>query len=87
MNKGDVVFLYVSFDQSNTRAIEFIKDREFKGVHLFDTKGFNSEVAMKYNIQSIPRYVLIDKQGQLISDKGPRPSAHPEEMIRNALSK
>jgi thiol-disulfide isomerase/thioredoxin len=83
----DIVFLYVSFDHTKEILDHFIKERTFTGTHLVDSKGFSSDAALKYNIASIPRHILVDKAGNLVSADAPRPSAHPEDMLNAALAK
>lgn len=82
----DVVFLYVSFDNSPEKLKSFIYLKSFQGIHLYDTKGFASEISEKYEINSIPRYFLIDKNGFIINRDAPRPSLNPESLIENALN-
>jgi thiol-disulfide isomerase/thioredoxin len=85
-DEEDIVFLYVSFDSSKEKVVDFIAKKEFAGIHLFNPKGFNSEASRKYKIRGIPRYILVGKDGMLISDDAPRPSnPNSETMIRNAL--
>ena len=81
----DIVFLYVSFDNNKETLKRFIKEKDFTGLHLIDTKGFSSDAAMHYHISGIPRYILVDRKGNLVSSDAHRPSTHPEEMIDNAL--
>lgn len=81
----DIVFLYVSLDNSEQRAKNFIALKDFKGTHWFSPEGFSSDAAKKYNIRAIPRYLLIDKNGLLVNDNAPRPSAHPELLLSEAL--
>jgi|GEM_PF-1202614 len=83
----DVVFLYVSFDGSLEYLNRFLEDRKFTGTHLVERKGFGSEAAQRYNIAGIPRYILVDKKGLLLSADAPRPSSHPEEIIDKALER
>lgn len=83
--RDDIVFLYISFDSPQSKAEGFIKKREFTGIHLFSSKGFASEAARKYNISSIPRYILVDKDGKLITGDAPRPSHNPKELINSVL--
>jgi len=81
----DVVFVYVSFDRSPEKLKSIIKLKSFQGVHLYDTKGFASEISQKYNVNSLPRYFLIDKNGFIINSDAPRPSQNPNLLIENAL--
>ena len=81
----DVVFLYVSLDQRKEDWKRFLKEKSLSGNQLIEPKGFGADVALLYNISSIPRYLLVDRDGMLISERAPRPSENAEEIIRNAL--
>jgi hypothetical protein len=83
----DVVFLYVSFDRSSELMSRLLKDRSIYGTQLIDSKGFGSDAALKYNIGGIPRYLVVDKDGLLISADAPRPSMHPDDLLGRLLSK
>lgn len=41
---------------------------------IFLSQGWKSEVADRYNINAIPRYFLIDKNGRIANHNAPRPS-------------
>lgn len=81
----DIVFLYVSLDHSLEKVKAFVKSNAFDGIHLIDTKGFASDVANRYEINYIPHYFLIDKDGLLKNSNAPRPSGLPEEMLLELL--
>jgi len=81
----DVIFLYVSLDNSAEKLKKFVETQSFNGTHLISPKGFLSDVAQLYEINGIPHYFLIDKKGVIISSDAPRPSLHPEELIEKAL--
>lgn len=81
----DVVFLYVSMDHSLDKLKKFIASKSFDGIHLIDQKGFASDVADMYKINSIPHYFIIDKNGYLVNQDAPRPSTNPEELIEMLL--
>jgi peroxiredoxin len=83
--KKDVVFLYVSFDRSPEKLKSFIESKTFEGIHLNDPKGFASKVAELYEVNSLPRYFLIDKKGFIVNSDAPRPGANPEKLIDSLL--
>ncbi|MFV0483917.1 MAG: TlpA family protein disulfide reductase [Bacteroidales bacterium] len=71
----DIVFLSVSVDEKKNEQKwkDFVKKEELGGIQLF-AGGFKSDIAQSYNIQSIPRFILIDKEGKMVSASSPRPS-------------
>ena len=73
----DVAFLYISVDENLTAWKKFLaKDSDFSNaIHAATYTGWKSELSEKYLIQSIPRYFLIDKEGNIISANAPRPSS------------
>jgi thiol-disulfide isomerase/thioredoxin len=83
----DVVFLYFSFDHSAEVLKHFIKEKNFTGVHVNDPKEFASDAAIKYHINSIPRHIIVDKNGILVNSDAPRPSSQPEQILDKALGK
>lgn len=70
----DVVFLYVSIDDSEDKWKKAIADDKIEGIHLLSTGGMNSVVAKAFNISSIPRYVLIGRDGKIVDNDTTRPS-------------
>ena len=70
--KKDIVFLYISIDQDIEK---WKKAVEKLGLKDFGENGHSYEVAGKYGVSSIPRYMIIDKKGNLVNDKAPRPSS------------
>jgi thiol-disulfide isomerase/thioredoxin len=81
----DVVFLSVAFDSNHDRLNRFLAKKPINGTVLVEEKGFGSKVAGDYQIQSIPRYCVIDKVGNLLNDNAPRPSSKPDDIIDAAL--
>ncbi|ADB36843.1 TlpA family protein disulfide reductase [Spirosoma linguale] len=82
-------FIYISIDE-NSAAWE----RAMNQIGLPKKNSFllpyfkKSQLYKKYNISTIPRYLLIDKQGNLISDDAPRPSDPKiREKLNNLLKK
>jgi thiol-disulfide isomerase/thioredoxin len=73
----NVVFMSVSTDVSKDYAKwkSFYKTNDLKGVQLFGGDDCKKTVLLTYNITGIPRFVLVGKDGKLISDSAPRPSS------------
>lgn len=78
----DVVFLYVSLDENEQHWLRSIKARNIQGIHL-NSKGIDSQVALSYDIQQVPSFFLIDKDGNLFDKQAKRPSneALAEDMM------
>ena len=50
--------------------------------------NINNKFSDYFDISSIPRYIILDKNGNVYSTKGPRPSQSTEwESILNSLLK
>ncbi|QQS98313.1 TlpA family protein disulfide reductase [Sphingobacterium spiritivorum] len=70
----DVIFLYVSIDDSEDKWRQAIKEDQIEGVHLLSKGGIKSVVAKAFNISGIPRYVIIGRDGKIVDNDAPRPS-------------
>jgi len=76
----NVVFLYVSIDDKEDAWKRGIDNLSISGMHT-RTPGWSGEIAQLYKIQSVPSYFLIDKKGNFVVPKTPRPS-QTDEVIR-----
>ncbi|MBS0027335.1 TlpA family protein disulfide reductase [Chitinophaga sp. 22321] len=74
MHGQDVTFLSVSVDEQkdHQKWKDFIASEKLGGVQLF-ASGW-SDIAKFYNIKGIPRFMVFDKQGNIVSTDAPRPS-------------
>jgi thiol-disulfide isomerase/thioredoxin len=73
----DVVFLYVSIDENEAAWKKGIEAMSISGVHT-RTSGWGGEIAKMYKIESVPAYYLIDKKGNFVLKRTPRPSQSAE---------
>lgn len=83
----DIVFLFVSIDENAAAWKKAREHEKINGVHLLAKEGFQSQVLMDYGIKGIPHYLLIDKQGNIISSNAARPSGGIEKKIEEYLTK
>ena len=54
-----------------------------KGVQLYADKAWNSDIVKNYLISGIPRFMLIDREGNIINVKAPRPSGIIKDVLYN----
>ena len=82
----DVVFLYVSLDSQAADWQKYLAARQVaspNAVQLHDGGAFDGPAPRAFNVQSIPSYWLIGRDGRIIANNPPRPSTSP--AIDNAL--
>ena len=85
----NIRFISISIDERNRslynydKWIEYVKDEKLSGIHLFADNAWKSEFIKSYNINSIPRYLLIDDKGFIISSDAPRPS---DKSLRDKIN-
>lgn len=83
----DVKWLYVSVDDASAKEkwVESIAKHELDGIQLFSGGGWDASITDLYQIQGIPRYILVDKEGNIHSANAPRPSSG--DLIYNEIQK
>ncbi len=69
----DIVFASVSLDVSKPAWLKAVKDEGLHGAVLHAEGAFKNAFPVQYGIQAIPRFMLIDANGKLISDNMPKP--------------
>ena len=52
-----------------------VKEKQLTGTQLFTGNGWNTDFIQDYKINAIPRFLLIDTQGNIIDADAPRPSS------------
>ena len=73
LNTKNIIFLYVSIDQNNDswiRAINKLKSDPSKNFLLRN----DSKLKNLFVLQTIPKYIIIDRRGNIFSPDAPRPS-------------
>lgn len=81
----DIVFLSVSVDDNKEAWEKMIKEKELGGVQLF-ANGWSTEIMKNYSINGIPRFMLFDKDGNIISLDASRPSnENTSKMLTQSL--
>jgi thiol-disulfide isomerase/thioredoxin len=76
MSDKDIVFVSISVDQLKDKETwkKMVVDEGLKGYQLFADNSFRSHFIREFAIESIPRFILIDKGGKIVNADAPRPS-------------
>ncbi|SMC70570.1 TlpA family protein disulfide reductase [Pedobacter nyackensis] len=77
----DIAFVSITVDQEKDKPkwLKMIKDDHMTGIQLFG--GVGNEFSKHYAIRTIPRFLVFDKQGKLVTGDAPRPSDRKLKMI------
>jgi thiol-disulfide isomerase/thioredoxin len=86
----NIVFVNISIDAKNEygkwRAM--VPEKNVGGIQLMADKGLASEFMKFYSVGLIPRSIMLDQEGQIISQHAPRPSSKDiRTFINDILSK
>ncbi len=76
LHEENIEFVSVSIDKEADKEkwMKFVEEKELKGVQLMADGAWKSDVVTEYNIQGIPRFLLIDEEGKILSANAKRPS-------------
>jgi thiol-disulfide isomerase/thioredoxin len=84
----DIAIVSISVDEEKDKEKwkTFVEKEELKGIQLYG-KGW-SEFAKYYDIRGIPRFLVFDQEGRIVTVDSPRPS-QPElkELLLSTLNK
>jgi len=69
-----------SWEKANENWRNMVAEEELQGIQLFSPQGFESQFIKDYVSIGIPRFVLIDPEGKIVSAVAPRPSS--KELIK-----
>lgn len=96
----NIEFVSISVDngrgyQADSREAAFIAakegwktmvaEKELGGIQLFSDKAFQSDFITAYKINAIPRFLLIDPDGNIVSADAPRPSSESLTKLFDSL--
>lgn len=75
----NIEFVSISIDQAKDHDAwkKMVAEKELKGIQLFADKDWSSDFVKNYAINGIPRFILLDTEGNIISADAARPS-NPE---------
>jgi len=84
----DLAIVSLSIDkmENKDKWLKMIKDQELQGIQILADKDWNSDFVTSYNITGIPRFILIDPEGNIYDADAPRPSDPRLKELLSSLS-
>lgn len=75
-HNSPVEFVSISIDVEGDfeKWQNMVADKELKGIQLFADKDWQSDFVKAYAIDGIPRFIVIDDQGNIVDPNAARPS-------------
>ena len=73
----NIVFVSISIDvdKDHDKWKNFVSEKQLGGVQLFADKNWYSDFMTSYGVTSIPRFILIDPNGNVVKGNASRPSS------------
>ncbi|MBI9042109.1 MAG: TlpA family protein disulfide reductase [Lutibacter sp.] len=73
----NIQFVSISVDMPDFHEAwkEMVKKEELGGIQLYADKNFESKFIVDYGINAIPRFILLDPNGNIVDSDAERPSS------------
>lgn len=82
----NIEFVSISIDSQKDydKWKNMVSDKGMKGIQLYADNAFESEFIKLYQINAIPRFILIDPKGNIVAANAPKPS---DQELKDMLDK
>ncbi|MGJ8734040.1 MAG: TlpA family protein disulfide reductase [Cellulophaga sp.] len=87
-NNDNIVFISLSVDTDRAykKWQDYVKGENLGGIQIIADKALQSKFITDYQIKAIPRFILIDPEGKIVSANAPRPSDEKIINLFNSLN-
>ena len=74
-DRNDIVFIGVSHDGLSQKGVwkKFVAKKGWKNIELL--ANYDQSIGKYYKIEGIPRFMIFDKEGKVVTVDAPRPSS------------
>ncbi|MEM6816814.1 MAG: thioredoxin-like domain-containing protein [Bacteroidota bacterium] len=82
-----MVFVSISVDKKELkfRWKQMIADKRLGEVQLFADNSFDSDFMDALDVNTIPRFILIDPDGNIVETEAPRPSYEKTRKLLDSI--
>lgn len=83
----NIEFVSISIDSKNDyeKWKKMVPEKNVGGIQLLADKGLKSDFMKAFSVGLIPRSILLDEEGKIITNKAPRPSAENTKQYLDSL--
>ena len=74
LSNKKIKFVNICIESKKESWLNLIKKKEFTGIQLYSTKEDEEKFKESYIVGSLPRYIIIDKEGKIYDVNAKRPS-------------
>ncbi|MEL6863745.1 MAG: TlpA disulfide reductase family protein [Bacteroidota bacterium] len=80
---ANVEFVSISIDEQKAydKWRKMVEDKELGGSQLIADNAWQSDFVQNYKINGIPRFILVDPEGKIVSADAPRPSSDDFDKV------
>lgn len=88
----DIVFVSLSIDDDRSHGGSWekakeswknmVQEKNLGGIQIFAPQGWQTPFVQEYRVNGIPRFIMIDKEGNIVDPSAPRPS---DEAVRTLI--
>ena len=72
--KKQIIFLYISIDAGKEAWLNGIKSMDIQGENVHSPGNWNSKAVKYFQINGIPRYMIMNKKGEIVDFNAKRPA-------------
>ncbi len=72
--KKQIIFLYISIDAAKDAWLNGIKSMDIQGENVHSPGNWNSKAVKYFQINGIPRYMIMNKKGEIVDFNAKRPA-------------
>lgn len=76
----NIVFMSVSVDDTKEPWEKMVTEKQLSDIQVF-ASGWSSSITKDYLINSIPRFLLIDREGKILDSNADRPSGKIADIL------